>query len=693
MNPTGFFVDVGGVKTDLKDVFEPLTTTKTSDTGFKSVNNANKDLAELFEPYPGTGTKAETTKYVVYSTGLDLCDIFTKKVPTYPTLSTSPSTAANTQYSAMYQSVVLTANRSSGVVRRSTDYGKTFFEVTNANFSGLNWRCIKIDQNQAIAVSTVSVFTSNDYGDTWTLRTPTSTNFSGAAIYNGLMIAADQANNKLYFSADNGVSWLSQTISFPRGCAVTMNGSSYVVVVCNMNSANGAVGSGFQICNNFNPAVTTNTFVSCTFKGVSPIDVALDGQYGVCVSYTGTLPGIKYSIDYGQRWLLADVIPTTGFTMASLSGGFAIATVGASNSYYISNDYGQTWTTLTGPQSYVDCGVNYSNWFTLCTMSATPSSFYYYGAVSSLRPSLASVTGFDVSSSALTTTSTNIQHCWIYQNIVMAIGSSGGAIRRSTDYGATFSTVTITGYTSETWKYVVIDQTQGIAISSGRIFTSNDSGATWTVRSPTSTNFTGGAYYNGLMMVADQANSKLYYSTDNGVNWRNQIITYPRGCAIAQNGSTYVVLVTGMTTSTSAIASFCSICTNFNPAVTTNTFVNTTYTGAIPFLVALDGKYAVCSCLGGSTNKSIKYSSDYGQNWTNISENITTDCYVVSISNGYAIVSPSTTSNYYISNNYGQTWQTLVGSPSITTVGNFSNRGVLFTRSGTNTFAYNGTLI
>jgi photosystem II stability/assembly factor-like uncharacterized protein len=285
----------------------------------------------------------------------------------------------------------------------------------------------------------------------------------------------------------------------------------------------------------------------------------------------------------------------------------------------------------------------------------------------------------------------------MYKSFVLTGNRDGGLMRRSTDSGKNFYQVTFesnTNFTGANWRYIAMDQTQAIAVSNTNVFTTNDSGASWTERTTTSTtNNTGCALYNGLMIVADQENSRLYYSTDNGANWNFQTVNFPRGCAISQNGTTYVVLITGMTTSISAIPSNCNICTNFNPAVTTNTFVNTTYSGAIPFLVALDGKYAVACCQSGGTNKSIKYSTNFGANWTDISENITVNCSAVSISNGYAFVAPTTNTNYYISNNYGQNWQTRTAPATATTVANFSDRGTFFTRSGVNTIAYNGTLI
>ncbi len=241
-----------------------------------------------------------------------------------------------------------------------------------------------------------------------------------------------------------------------------------------------------------------------------------------------------------------------------------------------------------------------------------------------------------------------------------------------------------------------MDQTQAIAVSTDNVFTSNNSGATWTVRLnvPTSTNFTGCAIYKGLMMVADQANSKILYSTNNGASWLSQDISFPRGCAIAMDGTAYVVLVTGMDSATGSIPQYLLICDNFDPTSTTNGFYSPVYNEPHPFLVALDGKYGVaCRPSDANSNKTILYSANFGRTWTEISENITADFSALSISNGYAMVRQTGSSTYYISNNYGQNWQSRTAPNSVTTVANFSDKGTFFTRSGASTFAYNGTLI
>lgn len=309
----------------------------------------------------------------------------------FPTLNTTPLTtnSTNLQASAMYQNIIIAVSGSNGAMRRSTNYGQTFSAVTNANTSFTNaaWRYIAIDPIQplqAIAVSTTNVFTSNDSGATWTLRTTTSsTNNTGCYCYNGLMMVADQANSRLYFSTNNGVSWAFQSFSFPRGLAITQNGSNYVVVVCGLNSTTGNTPQLFQICSNFNPAVTNNSFVNCTFSGSIPLLVALDGQYGVAVVFpgSGAITRIKYSSNFGQNWTEVSPAITTQTTSVSISGGYAVVT-GFNTTYYTSTNNGQSWTQRTTSDRWATTGTNYGASIAVFTSTTNGvNTQCYYGSI------------------------------------------------------------------------------------------------------------------------------------------------------------------------------------------------------------------------------------------------------------------------------------------------------------------------
>jgi hypothetical protein len=75
---TGYFTFVNSILTDLGEIFFARTSAKITNTEFKILNG--DDFADVFEPYPGSGTKASVTGYQIFS-GVDLSDLFKKYTP------------------------------------------------------------------------------------------------------------------------------------------------------------------------------------------------------------------------------------------------------------------------------------------------------------------------------------------------------------------------------------------------------------------------------------------------------------------------------------------------------------------------------------------------------------------------------------------------------------------------------------
>lgn len=277
----------------------------------------------------------------------------------------------------MYNNYVLVVSASGGAMRRSTDYGATYIAVTNSSFTNVSWRAIAIDQTQAIALTTTSQFTSNDYGATWTERTlPTRTGDPGVGcdVFNGLMIVTDAQNGLLHYSTNNGVSWLSQSVaSINTSCSITMDGTNYIVGII--------IGDTINICKNFDPSVTTNTFVPATTYngtgGTNPTQIALDGQYGIAGCWAGTASRIKYSSDYGLNW--TDATPAINVPVGAISFSRKYATfANYETTFHTSNDNGKTWTARSTPNGFAaTCTAGYLNAATVYTWTGTAPNGYY----------------------------------------------------------------------------------------------------------------------------------------------------------------------------------------------------------------------------------------------------------------------------------------------------------------------------
>ena len=378
MKPTGFFVNVGGVKTDLIGIFDARRSAKISDTGFKSFNNNNLDLADIFEPYT-SGTKAATTKYVVYSTGLDLCDVFAR-FPLFPTASGTIISSSTERFFwiSIYDNWVLAVRNMNGgtsnSIYYSNDYGKSWTTYTNAGWSSLSWRGVASYGTNAVACSTTSVWVTSNK-TSWTNVTPggSSSNLFGVSIYENRVLLADGTNGLYSYTLES--SWIKQTdtdITYPRSVSITKNGANYIVVVC--CTANSALNEPTNViyCSNFNTSVGNNVFTSAKLKVnqqytvlAPPGCVSMDGLNGVCCSFTGNTPAstgfsrIKYTTDGGALWTdskSGGANISNALYVCSLSGNIAIAG-GYSSTYFISTDTGMTWTSLLVTNPLSACAV------------------------------------------------------------------------------------------------------------------------------------------------------------------------------------------------------------------------------------------------------------------------------------------------------------------------------------------------
>jgi prepilin-type N-terminal cleavage/methylation domain-containing protein len=112
-----------------------------------------------------------------------------------------------------------------------------------------------------------------------------------------------------------------------------------------------------------------------------------------------------------------------------------------------------------------------------------------------------------------------------------------GGIYTSTDSGATWTTQTSLG--DQYWTGVAIsaDGTK-IAVAGNSLYVSSDSGATWTNRSP---NAAGGWYrvvssLNGTILAAKQ-NNTIFISTNSGVTWTARTAFNSGGFAMSDDGT------------------------------------------------------------------------------------------------------------------------------------------------------------
>src|SRR5207253_256146 len=119
---------------------------------------------------------------------------------------------------------------------------------------------------------------------------------------------------------------------------------------------------------------------------------------------------------------------------------------------------------------------------------------------------------------------------WIDPSVIL-IGSSSGAVLRSTDGGATFSAPIITGLTGAVSSLLCNGSTcLAGGPTNNKIAQSSDGGLTWTLRRDVI-----GPAFDNAGVVGFASFPGIYYalgagqpvfSTDNGVTWNDVILDY-----------------------------------------------------------------------------------------------------------------------------------------------------------------------
>jgi len=350
MSITGY-KNAGNV--DLSTLFEPLYSIPiTYSTNYKTA--VNDDLSDVFQPFVNGGSQVTTTGYKDIS-GNDLNSIFMKKRTDYiafPTLGSGSYYLDQVQGTSMWgQYAILVWNGfqsgsnsglSSGFYY-SSNFGASFTKSTTAGTTAKLGRYCAIWRNYAFASSDVDLWRSTDYGVTWTIVGSGGFAASRAmAILNNMVITS--SGSILYVSNDYGVTWSALGGSNPTGyfpaVSITKNSQSstyFTAVVC----------SSFQSfrCINFT-GTANDVFITSTTNATTGYNY-LRSSGSVCV--VGGDNGISYSLDYGNNWIASNI--TARLLGLGFSNNIGLALGFANNIYYISRDYGKTWTTNTATGS------------------------------------------------------------------------------------------------------------------------------------------------------------------------------------------------------------------------------------------------------------------------------------------------------------------------------------------------------
>jgi surface protein len=215
-----------------------------------------------------------------------------------------------------------------------------------------NWNFISLSQTgqYQTAGSTVGLYTSSNYGVTWTL-VPTANGVSAnASLYSGAIsstgqyqsvFSRDQPNGSyIYTSSDYGVNWTAR-----RNFPIAYQNSISVSSTGQYQSAN-AESQTIYISSDYGVTWTSKESVY-NWQGIS---ISSNGQYQTAVVSSG---GMYRSSNWGADWTLvpaANGVPATaGWYSISLSstGQYQSAVTQGNGSVYISSNFGVNWSVVS----------------------------------------------------------------------------------------------------------------------------------------------------------------------------------------------------------------------------------------------------------------------------------------------------------------------------------------------------------
>ena len=235
----------------------------------------------------------------------------------------------------------------------SSDYGSTYTQDTSIG-TQLNWQGVEMSDDGSVqaawcSVSTDALYTSADTGATWTIRDPTGNSAAWADVaINGdgtRMTAVSRdtgaTNGGIYTSADSGVTWTSrgQTTTAWRGVAMSSDGADQTAVSTTDIWTSSDYGATWSQVSG-----TTATWAPAGRQAV-PVAMSANGLRQVAATHTDN---IWYSGDTGATWTEVTGFALTGSKFwagisSSADGSKMVAAVYAGY-FWVSTDYGASWT-------------------------------------------------------------------------------------------------------------------------------------------------------------------------------------------------------------------------------------------------------------------------------------------------------------------------------------------------------------
>jgi hypothetical protein len=575
--------------------------------------------------------------------------------------------------------------------------------VTFGYDGNINRVCSSSDGKYAALMNFYSVYTSNNYGQTWNVNTSLGKKaFTGICISEtGQYLVCSVNSDYIYTSSDYGVTWITQTsqgIQSWNYIACSSSGK-YVIGIAGKNvyvSSNygqsWSLSLSSQSANNVNLFMCAcsadfTTIGACESKYVGDNSLmylylsrnngatwevsnsTMNGGYK-CMSIsstgkyilTGTSSGgVLLSWDNGITYLQVYNTTLSCSTVSVTSNGQYLV-AGLSNGLYLSTNMGATWSAISEPYSlneYMSAKISDSSQYIFAVISGEVNRIVRGGVdvydlmgISTVNAGYLDI-GYKTSPNMSLVTALSSSPNLSWQGIggsndgrYLIATAYGSGLYVSSDWGNTWTQST---QTTGNWENVSVsgDGMYALANISANVYRSIDWGNTWalvaTAAKPVSKV---SVSTNAQYMYFSAYGDKISRSTDFGVTWEARESDRSWGNMSCSADGKYVYAATNnVSPSTNGIY----VSSDYGVTFVKTTAPNSAWNG---LCVCRNGEMVFAAINGGQVYKT----GDYGATWQILSASPSSDWYIMGGSETGKYVVSVSNSFVRVSKDGGATW-------------------------------------
>jgi len=294
-------------------------------------------------------TTATLASYNIYDNSNNLLSNSVSSMATFNnlTLNSTYTYALAAVNSGGFSSIMATAQPVT-IPAYVNPFASTF--TTNSGVTGSSGMIVRgsLSGKYVTAVSNNSLYSSANYGSTFTQSASGQTFADIAMSYDGLYQLSVVRGGYVYVSVNSGASWTTVQVSGATktwaGTGVSGNGK-YMVVT--------EVGGGTMwLSSNYGTTftqVTGVTWANANGGGTTYISVSATGQYMLLYNGGASSTGnVYYSSNYGAAWTQVSSLTASKWCACAISatGQYMFVAAATSSLMARSTDYGATWATV-----------------------------------------------------------------------------------------------------------------------------------------------------------------------------------------------------------------------------------------------------------------------------------------------------------------------------------------------------------